>query len=182
MNTDKFTASAQKLRIRIRWLTASFIIGLVISGGTAIPIESEVDSLASLLGRSNSSPEQPSSSLTQWLSRVQTALHETNTRYPFIAYGGDWLAFGHFAIALAFVGAWRDPVRNRWLFDFGLITCALVVPYAFFFGALRGIPFWWRLVDASFGVLGSVPLWLCRRWTLELSRPEGCASSPHLAH
>jgi hypothetical protein len=73
-------------------------------------------------------------------------------------------------IALVFVGALRDPVRNRWLFDFGLIACLLVVPFALIFGAWRGIPLWWRLIDCSFGVLGFVPLWLCRRWTIELEK------------
>ena len=72
-------------------------------------------------------------------------------------------------IALAFVGALRDPVRNIWLFSFGLIACACVVPYAFVFGAIRGIPFWWRLIDCSFGVFGIIPVWLCRKWADELS-------------
>ncbi len=147
---------------RIRWLTGFFIVGLVLSGVTVIPIESEVDWLTNLLGMSSSSSAPPTSALVQWLLRVQTALHETNAQYPFVAYGGDWLAFGHFMIALVFVGAWRDPVHNRWLFDFGLIACVLVVPYALVFGALRGIPLWWRLIDCSFGVVGAVPLWLCR--------------------
>ena len=62
----------------------------------------------------------------------------------------DWLAFGHIVIAVAFLGAWRDPVGNRWLFDFGLIACVLVIPWALVFGALRGIPWWWRLIDCSF--------------------------------
>jgi hypothetical protein len=35
---------------------------------------------------------------------------------------------------------------------------------------LRGIPFWWRLVDCSFGVLGFIPVWLCKRWAEELNR------------
>jgi hypothetical protein len=82
--------------------------------------------------------------------------------------GTDWLAFGHFVIAVAFVGALLEPVRNRWLFSFGIIACALVVPYALVFGAIRGIPVWWRFVDCSFGVFGIVPLWLCRRWAVEL--------------
>ncbi len=153
---------------RIRWLTGFFIVGVVVSGATAIPIESEVDWLTNLLGVSNSSGAPPTSTFAQWLLRVQTALHETNTQYPFVGYGGDWLAFAHFMIALAFVGAWRDPVRNRWLFDFGLIACALVVPYALVFGALRGIPLWWRLIDCSFGVAGAVPLWLCRSYVRQL--------------
>jgi len=59
-------------------------------------------------------------------------------------------------------------VRNRWLFDFGLIACGLVIPYALVFGGLRGIPFWWRLIDCSFGVFGFIPLWFCRKWAREL--------------
>ena len=105
-----------------------------------------------------------------WLVKVQTALQETGNKYPSLFYGTDWLAFGHFVIAIAFIGALRNPVRNRWLFDFGLIACVLVIPYALVFGGLRGIPFWWRLIDCSFGVCGFIPLWLCRKWANELAR------------
>jgi hypothetical protein len=91
-----------------------------------------------------------------------------------MAYGTDWLAFGHIAIAIAFIGALRNPVRNIWLFDFGMIACVLIVPWAFVFGGLRGIPVYWRLIDCSFGIFGFVPLWFCKRWTLKLSamKPE----------
>ena len=157
-------------------MTALFIACLALSGFTAIPLQWEVDLLAGLVGVPDAGAPQPSSALIQWIGQLQTALHDINARYPFIGYGGDWLAFGHFAIAIAFIGAWRDPVRNRWLFDFGLLTCALLLPYALVFGAARGIPLWWRLIDCSFGVFGAIPLWLCRRWTLELSRvtaPDG---------
>ena len=106
--------------------------------------------------------------LVVWLFKVRDALMNVESQYPFLFYGTDWLAFGHFVIAIVFVGALRDPVRNRWLFDFGLIACVLVVPFALVFGGLRGIPLWWRLIDCSFGVFGFVPLWLCRRWSLEL--------------
>ena len=78
--------------------------------------------------------------------------------------------FGHFVVAIAFIGALRDPLRNRWLFDFGLMACALVIPYALAFGGLRGIPIWWRLMDGSFGVFGFIPLWFCRQWTAELEQ------------
>ena len=85
-----------------------------------------------------------------WLTDVQAALVETQGRFPFLFYGTDWLAFGHIVIAIAFIGAWRDPIRNVWLFDFGLIACALVIPWALVFGELRGIPIWWRVVDCVF--------------------------------
>ena len=141
------------------------------SGATAIPIETEVTWLAKATG-ARQLVEQPmftdAPAWVVWLAKVETALRETNSKYPFFSYGGDWLAFGHFMIALVFVGAWRDPVRNRWLFDFGLMACALVIPYALIFGQLRGIPLWWRLIDCAFGVLGAIPLWWCRRAVREL--------------
>jgi hypothetical protein len=40
--------------------------------------------------------------------------------------------------------------------------------WAFALGSLRGIPAWWRLIDSAFGVVGFVPMWLCRRWAGEL--------------
>ena len=165
------TAHDQKLLRRIRWLVAFFILGLVLSGATAIPVETEVDYLVKFTGARQivDAPGSTNSpAWAEWLCRVQTALRETNARFPFIGYGGDWLAFGHFMIALVFIGAWRDPVRNNWLFDFGLIACALVIPYALICGGVRGIPIWWRLIDCSFGVFGFVPLWFCRKWVGEL--------------
>jgi hypothetical protein len=106
--------------------------------------------------------------MARWFLRIRDALAQTQAQHPFLFYGTDWLAFGHFVIAIVFIGALRDPVRNRWLFDFGLIACVLVIPYALVFGALRGIPFWWRLIDCSFGIFGFIPLWFCRKWTIEL--------------
>jgi hypothetical protein len=146
---------------RLTWL---FIIGLVISGATAIPLEKELDATAKFLGAADSSMAV-SGGFTFWILKVRDALHTIYVAYPFMAYGTDWLAFGHFVIAIAFVGALRDPVRNRWLYLFGMISCALVIPYALICGAVRGIPFYWRLIDCSFGVFGFLPLWLCWRWT-----------------
>jgi len=154
MNREKI------LRRRIKLLTWSFIIGLVLSGATAIPLAGELNLLVNFFGA-----KSEASGLAQWLLRVRDALMQTQAQHPFLFYGTDWLAFGHFVIALVFIGALRDPVRNRWLFDFGLIACVLVIPYALVFGWLRGIPLWWRLIDCSFGVCGFIPLWFCRKWT-----------------
>ena len=160
-----------QLRCRIRWLTWLFIAGLVLSGATALPLESELDWLVRVnhlesLARAPNFTEAPAWAV--WLLQVREAIRETNAKFPFLAYGTDWLAFGHFAIAIAFVGALRDPVRNCWLFTFGIIACALVVPYALLFGAIRGIPFWWRLIDCCFGLFGIIPVWLCKKWSREL--------------
>ena len=153
----------QTLRRRIKRLTWLFIFGLVLSGATAIPLQGELTLLANFCGSNGESSE-----LARWLLRVRDALSQTQERHPFLFYGTDWLAFGHFVIAIAFIGVLRNPVRNRWLFDFGLIACVMVIPYALVFGGLRGIPLWWRLIDCSFGLFGFIPLWFCRKRTSEL--------------
>jgi hypothetical protein len=163
----------QTLRRRIKWFTWIFIIGLSFSGATAIPLNQELDLMAKWFGLEGQTSATVTSELGRGLLTAREALQDVGAKHPLLFYGTDWLAFGHFVIAIAFVGALRDPVRNRWLFDFGLIACVLVVPYAFIFGAVRGIPLWWRLIDCSFGVFGFVPLWLCRKWARELELRNG---------
>lgn len=97
---------------------------------------------------------------------------ETQQKHPFIFHGTDWLAFGVFVLAITFIGPLRNPVRNVWVIDMGMIACVLVVPYALVFGYLRGIPFFWRLIDCSFGILGIIPLWLARRWVKRIGAAE----------
>jgi len=159
------------LRRRIKRFTGLFVVGLVLSGATAIPLEMEMNWLVRFTGAQPlvAAPgPAPAPDWAQWLVRVQGAIQDTATRHPFMAYGTDWLAFGHFVIALAFIGALRDPVRNAWLYTFGILACGLVIPYALVFGAMRGIPLWWRCIDCSFGVFGLIPLGLCRRWLRQL--------------
>ena len=162
----------RQLQTRIRIWTWIFVVALVGSGLTAIPLESELNLLSRFFGGAGSP-----TGLGHWILTVRDGLHETNVRVPFLAYGTDWLAFGHVVIAVAFIGALRDPVRNIWLFQFGMIACALVIPWAFVFGQLRGIPMGWRLIDCSFGVLGFIPLWFCWRGARELSDLEKTISS-----
>lgn len=156
---------------RIRALTILFIIGLVISGATAIPLQSELAWIVKVThAKSLAASAVGEPVWANWLMKVHSALERVGAENPFLFYGTDWLAFGHFMIAIVFIGALRDPVRNRWLYTFGLIACVLVIPYAFVFGAIRGIPVWWRLIDCSFGVIGFVPLWFCLEWVLELEK------------
>jgi hypothetical protein len=151
-----------RLLERIRMWLALFAAGLVMSGLTAIPLDRETQLLVRVAG-----PGTPAGALwpavASWLQLVTEAVHETARRYPFLAYGTDWLAFAHVAIAIAFIGPWRDPVRNAWVVEFGLIACALVVPFALVAGAIRGIPLAWRLIDCSFGAIGGLTLLICRR-------------------
>jgi hypothetical protein len=170
---DKRMSREQTLRQRVRYLTWFFIFGLVISGATAIPLEWEMDLLAKFLGVADQTSSQAGPGLTQWILKVREALHDTNGKYHFIAYGTDWLAFGHFVIAVAFVGALRDPVRNVWLFTFGMLACGLIIPYAFVMGGVRDIPIYWRLIDCSFGVIGIIPIWYCRKCVQEIESLAG---------
>jgi hypothetical protein len=158
---------------RIRVLTCLVILGLVFSGATAIPIEWELGLVVRWFGVEDLKPMPELDGFVGWIHRVWLAVRETDETYPFLSYGTDWLAFGHIVIAIAFFCALRDPVRNRWLFTFGLIACVLVVPWAMLFGHVRGIPFGWRLIDSSFGVVGFLPLWLARRDAIELERLQG---------
>jgi len=144
-----------------------------VSGATAIPLETELKLLVQIAGADSNAEH---SGFAAWLLKVHDALVATNARYPFFAYGTDWLAFAHFVIAVAFIGPWRDPVRNVWVIEFGMIACALVVPFALVMGSVREIPFGWRLIDCSFGIFGIIPLWFCRRLIKQLAdaNPTGC--------
>ena len=149
-----------RILFRIRLFIILFMIGLVISGITAFPIETE---LSFLVNHASSLPE----AMQSWLNRVHSAVGSVNTDYPFLSYGTDWLAFAHIVIAIAFIGPLMDPLKNVWVIKFGIIACLLVFPLALIAGFVRGIPFWWRLIDCSFGIIGLIPLiwsyWLIRK-------------------
>lgn len=142
----------QELKFIRGWLKF-FIAGLVISGITAIPLETELELLTRIFPAGNF--------LGDWLDKVYTGLHTTNKEYPFLSYGYDWLAFAHLVLAILFIGPLKDPVRNKWVIEFGIIACLLVIPFALIAGQFREIPFWWRLIDCSFGLIGLIPLGLC---------------------
>jgi hypothetical protein len=146
---------------RVRLLLLFFMVALAISGATAIPLETELKVLTKWIGGETG--------LEQWFLKIHAALIETEAKYPFMSYGTDWLAFAHFVIAIAFIGPLRDPVKNIWVIEFGMIACVLVVPFALIMGSIREIPFGWRLIDCSFGVLGIIPLWFCRRLIKQLA-------------
>lgn len=143
-----------QLKRRIRTWIVLFIIGLVLSGVTAFPIETE---LAFLSRHASSFPPV----LAGWINLIYHSVKTTNANYPYLSYGTDWLAFGHIVIATAFVGPLLDPVKNIWIIQFGMIACVMVFPLAFIAGPIRHIPFYWQLIDCSFGFFGVIPLYIC---------------------
>src|SRR5687768_1340872 len=130
-----------------------FMIVLFLSGLTAIPVESELCFLSRCFS--------PQTVIGAWIDKVYIAVANMNKEYPFLAYGYDWLAFAHFILAILFIGPLIDPVRNKWVIDFGMIACVLIIPFAFIAGHFRGIPIGWRLIDCAFGVIGIIPLSIC---------------------
>lgn len=150
------------LRKRIKALLIFFIAALLASGITAFPLQWEINLLVKTLGPTTRMA-QVWPALSDWIGHVHEGLTAMHSQYPFLAYGTDWLAFAHIVIAMAFIGPLRDPVKNIWVIEFSLIACVLVVPLAIIAGPLRGIPFFWRLIDSAFGVFGFIPLWLVRQ-------------------
>ena len=108
-------------------------------------------------------------SLIHWMEKIYLGIQNGYGQYPFLAYGTDWLAFGHIVIAIAFIGPLRDPVRNIWMVEFGMIACALIIPWSLIFGAIRQIPFFWQCIDMSFGIFGFIPLWVVHQDILLIS-------------
>jgi hypothetical protein len=152
---------AKQLR-HVRFWLLIFMAGLIISGLTAIPIQWEIDQIKHVI---DNTPwlHGIAPGLIDWLIYVHAGLTTTYQTYSFIVVGTDWLAFAHIVIAIAFIGPLRDPVRNVWVIQFGMIACLLVIPAALIFGTLRGLPFLWQLLDCSFGVIGIIPLLLAYR-------------------
>ncbi|MFF5974727.1 hypothetical protein ACFY7C_24730 [Streptomyces sp. NPDC012769] len=143
-------------RIRV-WLVV-FIVCLVLSGATAFPLVTELRLVEGALTSWAAPLAEPFPGLLEWIARVRDGLDAADDRYPFLLYGTDWLAFAHLVIAVAFYGPYRDPVRNIWVVQFGMIACAGIIPLALICGPIRGIPFWWSVIDMSFGVIGILPL------------------------
>ena len=159
MNTDL----EKKLLSRIRLIIVLFMIALVLSGITAFPIETQ---LSIAMKHLNLFPEF----IRIWLSSVYEAVKYNNANFPFMSYGTDWLAFAHIVIAVAFIGPLRNPVKNVWIIQFGVIACVMVFPLALIAGYIRGIPLYWRLIDCSFGFLGLIPLLICYRMLVRLEK------------
>lgn len=156
-------STPSRLRRRIKILLIIFISGLAFSGITAFPLEWELRLANSLVAHEDTPPV-----LAEWIQRVYKGVKEINAKYPFVSYGTDWLAFAHLVIAVAFIGPLKQPVRNIWVVEFGIIACIAVFPLALIAGEVRQIPVFWRLVDCMFGFAGGLILIFCYRDIVKL--------------
>ena len=113
------TINAQTIELKFRRLLRLFIFFLILSGLTAFPLQTEVSILHGILKNCSISL------LREWITIVNDGLEATASKYPFLFYGTDWLAFAHIVIAIAFLGPLQDPVRNIWVIRFGKIACIM---------------------------------------------------------
>ena len=147
----------KKLLRNIRGLIVFFMAALAASGITAFPLRWELGILCQWFGEGTFFGEHIPG-LADWLAYVREGIEYNAEHFPFYAYGTDWLAFAHIMIAISFIGPLRDPVRNIWVIHYAMIACVTIIPLAMICGAIREIPFGWRLIDCCFGVFGIIPL------------------------
>ncbi len=152
-----------QLRQKIKAAIIITIIGLLLNGISAVPLGRELNVLLS-------DPSALPSFLRDWWIYVRKGVSETSKEYPFMRYGFDWLAFAHLLIAILFYGPWKDPIKNQWVVQWGMIASALSVIMAFAWERIRAIPLWWSLIDASIAIIAFIILWLCNRWIQQLKK------------
>ena len=151
----------QQLRSAIRNYILFFIFMIVTNGILVFPA-------VSVLGYVNEHLGYFPPFLRAWLSQVYLSVKTTTEQFPFLSYGTDWLAFAHLVIALVFIGPLRDPIKNIWIIQWAMISCLCVFPLVLIAGPIRGIPFYWQMIDCFFGAVGFVLLYLCYKRIIRL--------------
>jgi hypothetical protein len=146
---------------RYRTVLGAFIIGLILSGLSAFPLQGELAMVGNALGISDPSGFDTLHGFRHWIAFVTFGLQQTYAHFPFFGYASDWLGYGHFVIALFFILPLLDPRRYRGVLNIGLLACLGVFVVALVCGPVREIPLFWRLIDCSFGLLGAIPLLYC---------------------
>ncbi len=145
--------------IRARGMLILIAVGLFFFGVTVWPAVWELKfAVQTVWGESS-----PTGAIHGFLLKVIEALESTESNYPFLLYGYDWLVFAHLMLAILFAGAARNPIRNIWIVQFGLIMCALIPILAVICIPLRGIPFAWFWIDFAFAPGAAFPLYIALR-------------------
>jgi hypothetical protein len=139
---------------RARLMLAIVAFGLFMSGVTIWPGIWELKLVVDLVWGT----AEPTGMVHRFIVETIAALEMLVANYPFLLYGYDWLAFAHIVLAILFAGAIRDPVRNIWVIQFGVICCVLVPVLAGVFVPIRGLPAAWFWIDFAFAPGAAIPL------------------------
>ncbi len=139
---------------RAKWMLGIVAAGLFLSGVTVWPAVSELKVAQALVWGEG----EQTGSIGGFVAEAVEGLERTGTDYPFMLYAHDWLAFAHIVLAIIFAGAIRDPVRNKWIVQCGLVMCLLVPVLAGVFVPIRGLPWQWFFIDTAFGLVAGALL------------------------
>lgn len=71
------------------------------------------------------------------------------------------------------------PASSRATLYTGIGACLAVIPFALICGPIRGIPFYWRLIDCAFGVLGIIPLIYCLKLVKRIEKEAQAEQTSH---
>jgi len=142
-----------------KWMLGIVAFGLFVSGVTVWPAVPELKAAVSFIWGA----AEPAGVLHGFVLKAIEGLEKVAAEYPFMLYAHDWLAFAHIVLAILFAGAMRDPVRNVWIVQCGLIMCALVPVLAGICIPIRGLPLCWFWLDFAFAPAAALPLWLALR-------------------
>jgi len=145
------------------------VFGLLVSGITVWPAVPELRIAVEIVWGGGA----PTDGLHGFVMHAIEGLEFVQAHYPFMLYAHDWLAFAHIMLAILFAGAIRDPVRNVWIVQCGLIMCALVPVLAGICIPLRGMPLVWFWIDFAFAPAAALPLWIALR---DIKRTEADAA------
>jgi hypothetical protein len=151
---------------RAKWMLGIVAFGLVLSGVTIWPAVPELKMAVCIVWGDG----EPAGVLHSFVLKAIEGLESVEANYPFMLYAHDWLAFAHVVLAILFAGAIRDPVRNVWVVQCGLIMCALVPVLAGICIPIRGLPLVWFWIDFAFAPAAALPLWIALR---DIKRAEG---------
>ncbi len=143
---------------------AKLMIGVVVFGllASAVTIWPAIPELK-LAVRFVWGGDEPTGILHSFLLQAIGGLEAMEADYPFMLYAHDWLAFAHIVLAILFAGAIKDPIRNVWIVQCGLIMCALIPVLAGICGPIRGLPGIWFWIDCAFAPGAALPLWIALR-------------------
>jgi len=144
-------------------LLVVFVAGLVFGCQMVLFVRPELAWLNSILGPGTRT-EQIWPEMSAWVNHLHQGITTTYAEYPFIAYCMDWLVLAQAGFIILFIGAIIDPLRNIWIIRSGMVICLLHVVTAVASGGLHGVPVFWQILDASFGVVGLVVLYAAYRY------------------
>lgn len=150
---------------RAKWMLGIVAFGLFMAGVTVWPVIWELKTAVRIVWGEGA----PTNELHRFIVQAIAGIESVRANQPFLLYAHDWLAFAHIMLAVLFAGAIRDPVRNVWIVQCGLIMCASVPVLAGVCIPMRGIPMFWFWIDFAFAPAAALPLLIA--W-LDIRRVE----------